>query len=224
MVFYNKITISNLFAYKEKQSINFDKYNNKNLYLIYGNNGYGKTSFIRALKILFLGTGLNDDSKIVPDSIKNFTGTITSRQLVLGDNKNWLGILNKNAVDENLKDYFVEINLTQNEKSILIRRSWQVEPLKENLVYKVDNLEFYDDEAQERIDQILPSMFVEFFMFDGEEIEKMAEKISSSLKEKIQNILNITPINHLIREAKKVRNEYFDRSISNEEEKINSTL
>lgn len=218
MVFYKKITICNVFAYKNVQNIEFDELANKNLYLIYGNNGYGKTSFIRALKILFLGSGLNDFSKTIPESIKNFVSSISPRQLILGDNKNWLGILNKNAVDEKLSEYYIELSLAKNKKDITIKRSWQIEPLKENLTYKIDGLVFTDIEAQEKIDQILPSMFVEFFMFDGEEIEKMAEKISSSLKDKIQNILNITPINNLIREAKRVKDEYFDKNINNLED------
>ncbi|WP_334087968.1 ATP-binding protein, partial [Helicobacter typhlonius] len=46
-MFISKITICNLFAYYGKVEVEFKKCEEKNLYCIYGNNGFGKTSFIR---------------------------------------------------------------------------------------------------------------------------------------------------------------------------------
>ncbi|WP_167444779.1 hypothetical protein [Helicobacter labetoulli] len=48
-----------------KISVTFRQSNDKNLYCLYGNNGFEKTSFIRCAKLLFLGTGLNETLMII---------------------------------------------------------------------------------------------------------------------------------------------------------------
>lgn len=68
-MFIYKITICNLFAYYGEVSVEFDK-RGGNLYCIYGDNGFGKTSFIRCAKLLFLGTGGANEN--IPDVIKRF--------------------------------------------------------------------------------------------------------------------------------------------------------
>ncbi|MCD8213411.1 MAG: AAA family ATPase [Campylobacter sp.] len=217
MLFYEKITICNIFAYYGVQSVEFEQKDGKNLYLIYGNNGYSKTSFIRSMKILFLGSGLNDLAGNTPENIANFAYyRITPQRLIKGDDS-WLGILNKAAVNENKNEFFVELVLQENNKEITIKREWRLYPnLNETLSFKIDAKEYTGNQAQERVNQILPSEFVEFFLFDGEEIEKMAEKISTSLKDKIQNILNIKPIDRLIKQARKLKDSYVQESIKDE--------
>ena len=69
-MFIYKITICNLFAYYGEVSVEFQKQNGKNLYCIYGDNGFGKTSFIRCAKLLFLGTG--GVSENLPNAIGRF--------------------------------------------------------------------------------------------------------------------------------------------------------
>ena len=61
-MFIQKITICNLFAYYGEVSVLFNKLPNKRLYCIYGDNGFGKTSFIRCAKLLFAGVGLEENS------------------------------------------------------------------------------------------------------------------------------------------------------------------
>ncbi|AFI03518.1 hypothetical protein [Helicobacter cetorum] len=63
----------------------------------------------------------------------------------------------------------------------------------------------------------MPSSLVPFFIFDGEEIEQMAEKMKSELKDKIQNILNITPLARAIKEIESIRKEIQTKSIQNTE-------
>lgn len=84
-MFIEKITICNMFAYYGKVEVEFKKQEGKNLYCIYGDNGFGKTSFIQCAKILFLGVGLNDDN--IPPQIKSFTSKISStKKFIKGDN------------------------------------------------------------------------------------------------------------------------------------------
>ena len=117
MIFYKSITICNLFAYYGKQSVDFEAKDGKPLYLIYGNNGFGKTSFIRSMKLLFLGSGLNKGE--VPSAISNFVdknrGKFTPKVFLLGSGgeKIWEGALNKQACSEEQNEYFVELLLEQ---------------------------------------------------------------------------------------------------------------
>lgn len=225
MIFYKRITICNLFAYYGEQSIEFEGQSDKPLYLIYGNNGFGKTSFIRSMKLLFLGSGLNKNE--VPTAISDFVdknrGKFTPKMFLLGSGgeKPWQGALNKKACDENKNEFFVELLLEENGNEITIKRSWSRFPdLDERFEFKQNGREFENEEAQEICESFLPSQFVEFFIFDGEEIEIMAEEISTELKEKIQNMLNISVLDTLVTQANKLKNQLTEQNFDNEKDKI----
>ena len=49
----NKLTLHNIFSYKDKVTFNFET--DHNIHLIIGENGFGKTSFINSLKIALHG-------------------------------------------------------------------------------------------------------------------------------------------------------------------------
>lgn len=89
MIFYKRITICNLFAYYGEQNVEFISSQGKPIYLLFGRNGFGKTSFIRSVKLLFAGSGMLDVGENVPEVVLNFTGTrsrgvFTPRVLLLG--------------------------------------------------------------------------------------------------------------------------------------------
>lgn len=98
-MFIEEVSICNLFAYYGKVSVAFRQISDKNLYCLYGNNGFGKTSFIRCAKLLFLGTGLNEGK--APDLISQFwkEKRLSPKPLILGT-QGFSGILNKYAKSE----------------------------------------------------------------------------------------------------------------------------
>ena len=224
MIFYKSITICNLFAYYGKQSVDFEAKDGKPLYLIYGNNGFGKTSFIRSMKLLFLGSGLNKGE--VPSAISNFVdknrGKFTPKVFLLGSGgeKIWEGALNKQACSEEQNEYFVELLLEQDGSEITIKRSWKKFPdLQETFLFIQNGRTFENEEAQEMCERLLPSQFVEFFIFDGEEIEAMADEISTELKEKIQNMLNISVLDTLISQTEKLKSDLTGQNFRNKEDR-----
>lgn len=227
MIFYKKITICNLFAYYGEQSIEFSPNNDKPLYLIYGRNGYGKTSFIRSLKLLFLGSGLLNGSN-VPVNLLNFVekgrGKFTSNTFLLGsksEESKWEGALNKKAIEKEENRFFVEILLEKDGKEITIKRLWQRYPdCIEKLEILSNGRKWENNEATEQLEQILPSSFIEFFIFDGEEIEILAENIGLGLKEKIQNILNITILDKLLEQTKIKNKDLREQSMQNDDDRI----
>lgn len=54
----DRVIISNLFSYRGQQIFDLSPATDtrRNIALIHGRNGYGKTSFINSVKLLFLGT------------------------------------------------------------------------------------------------------------------------------------------------------------------------
>ena len=231
MIFYKRITICNLYAYYGVQNIEFEADNDKTLYLIYGRNGYGKTSFIGSLRLLFLGSGLLNSSR-VPQSILNNIergrGQFTSSTLLLGargDETKWEGALNKRALKEQNNEYYIEVVLLKDQKEIVVRRSWKIywssktEPsLSENLIIKFDNMTFSDNEAQEKLNQIFPTEFIDFFIFDGEQIKNLAMDLERELKDKIQDILNISILEKLISQIENKNKELLKTTQKNTEE------
>lgn len=216
MIFYKKITICNIRAYYGEQTIEFQESDSKPLYLIYGRNSFGKTSFILSLKLLFLGSGLLNDSNRVPtailNTIKRGRGKFNGKQLLLGTSDSsetdWGGALNKTAVEEDKNEFYVELVLQKDNKEITIKRSWRIFPdLQERLRVKFDGNEFEDHEATDKLESIFPTKFIEFFIFDGEMIGELAEDMERELKAKIQDMLNITILDKLIKQIKTTKEQ-----------------
>ncbi len=213
MTFYNKIIICNLYSYYGTQVVNFKSKEDKNLYLIYGDNGFGKTSFIKSLKLLFKGTPFSKSQNIL------FDGRSLEGRFFFGrEGSTNEGLFNKKAVYEDKNEFFIELHLVYNDREITIKRKWKVYPnIKETLSFIDEENEYYGNMAQEKINQILPQSFVDFFIFDGEEIGKMAEELRGELKSKIQDILNIKPLDKAINQTRKLRRDYAAKSMSNQQ-------
>lgn len=218
-MFISKITICNLFAYYGKVEVEFKKLEGKNLYCIYGNNGYGKTSFIRCAKLLFLGIGVKEAE--IPNVIQRFAPHIKStKQLLKGDSKTWDGILNKAAIKEGLEDFFVSFEGTLGDKSFALTRTFTnvYGEIEEKLTLNLDKEILNDEKAQERIGTILPPNLTEFFFFDGEELGELSNNLRKEFQGKIEEILQIKPLNTLIKQIHNYKDELMKNEISNKEQ------
>ncbi len=216
-MFISKIVLCNMFAYYGEVSIEFRK-DFKNLYCIYGDNGYGKTSFIRCAKLLFLGTGLLNQMQKPHPVIERFSkNKLTVNHFIRG-NAQWRGILNTKACSELTNEFFIYYEGYTQDKRFSIKRSWHnvYENLKEILELEIGADVYINDEAQSRLDMILPQNFVEFFFFDGEEIESISDNLQTQLREKIEEILHIKPLNIVIEQIKKLDEELRHNEIKNE--------
>lgn len=220
-MFIEEVSICNLFAYYGKVSVTFRQSNDKNLYCLYGNNGFGKTSFIRCAKLLFLGTGLNEGK--APDLISQFwkEKRLSPKPLILGT-QGFSGILNKYAKSEGQSEYYVAFSGSFQGKSFYIERRFVnvlINDVQEILTLKLDDMVYKNDEAQDKLATILPPLFVEFFFFDGEEIGSISGNIRTGLKEKMEVILQITPIKILLEQMQKTRKELIENEEKNEQNK-----
>ena len=213
-MFISKIVICNVFAYYGEVSVEFEKQEGKNLYCIYGDNGFGKTSFIRCAKLLFLGTdGVDTQTNPV---ISRFAPKIKSPQQFIKGNKEWNGILNKDAFSQGQKLFFVCFEGLFRGQEFILKRFWErdeTDKIKERLNLRLGADEFKDEQAQEKVNLMLPQNFVEFFFFDGEEIEKISDNLRTKLREKIEDMLQISPLDSIIKQSKKLQDELKQKEV-----------
>ncbi|PAF46111.1 hypothetical protein BKH46_08985 [Helicobacter sp. 12S02634-8] len=207
-MFIKHMSICNLFAYYGKVEVDFNAISaTKNIYVIFGDNGYGKTSFIRCAKLLFLGTGLLKEGNLVPETIRRFhSGNIKIPSYFIKGWGDWQGILNTQAKAEGARDFYIRVDgVLEDKKSFCLQRSWTIgvtQEVCENLFVSIGERDYKDEEAQDVINEILPPDFVEFFFFDGEELEIISQNINKQFQNKVMTFLGITPLEQILKQAK----------------------
>ncbi|PZW40410.1 DNA sulfur modification protein DndD [Humitalea rosea] len=207
---FTKIELENIFAYEGLVPFDFPEENgDRNIVLIWGRNGMGKTSFLRAIKLLFVG--------IRPEKSRTvgFPPTVLpERQFVAGDGARWSGLINRQAARRAARDGTTPTArvmaswTTENGQSITVERRWILKPgsFDENAVIYVGGERLTGDVAKDRIGDLMPSEFVDFFFFDGEDIKELAESEARHQAE-FDRLLRITFITELATELKVIGSE-----------------
>jgi DNA sulfur modification protein DndD len=200
---FKTITLNNLFSYYGPHDFDLspEPDGHRNIVIIMGRNGLGKTSFLNSVKLLFGGV-----TKDLTASVQRGSTTQTSH-FVLG-HKDWWGILNQKARTEKIMQCSVKAVLLDpsNQEETHISRCWDLSNGNHS-----DQLEIQaprkpllkNDAAQQYLSEILPLDYMPFFFFDGEEIGYLAEANRNQTIEKIELLLNIRPAENI----KKVLNE-----------------
>lgn len=177
----NYITLHNIGPYVGKHTFILDTNSSKNVILIGGKNGAGKTSFLRGMKYGLFGSfalGLKNETDKYFTEIKS--------------------LINNKAKN----DYYVEISFDYIEnfetKNYIMKRSWRRinYNLEEKLEIKcgdllLDNLEC--KEVSDKLRAMTSPQLINSFIFDGEKISGIIEdgKIASYLEETFNSIFSI---------------------------------
>ena len=170
----DQIVISNFRAYKGDVEINFKKsISNRNITLISGKNGFGKTSFLTSLIWGFYGKLMSKVEDKYKQEIKSSGGY----------NKFLKNQFSRNQKKE--KHISVQILLSDILipsipcETVKISRSFQIEKSKEKLEILIDGK---TNELTKKVgfdtfinDFILPREIAKFFFFDSEKIVSLAE-------------------------------------------------
>ena len=199
---FKSITLYNLFSYYGSHDFDLspEPDGHRNIVIIMGRNGLGKTSFLNSIKLLFGGV-----TKDLTASVQRGSTTQPSH-FVLG-HKDWWGILNQKARAEKTMQCSIKaVLLDPSNQEIHISRCWDLSSGNHS-----DQLEIQaprkpllkKDAAQQYLSEILPLDYMPFFFFDGEEIGYLAEANRNQTIEKIELLLNIRPAENI----KKVLNE-----------------
>lgn len=199
---FRHLLLENLFSYKHAEFDFSGATAERNITLIFGRNGYGKTSFINAIKLLFAGP--NDDmrSSILPGT------RLSPENYILGTGDDWMGIFNARARRQGQKACRVRLVWEESGSEVEVERCWQIvdksymERLSVDIRGEISR-HLEKDEAQQFLNEQLPEEYLPFFFFDGEQIQRLAEANRSQTAREIERLLQLTPLDTLV--------EYLDR-------------
>jgi DNA sulfur modification protein DndD len=187
----HKINLTDFRIYKGENIISFNPNSERNISLIAGRNGYGKTTFLTSLIWVFYGKMMSEVEDKYRNDIKSVGGydkflkTLLNRD-VKSDFDNKLIDKAKLSVEIELRDISIPSIPC---KSVVIKRSYDFKSNKEELKIFIDGLE---NELTKEVgyevfinDFILPREIAKFFFFDAEKIVSLAE---AKTKEELKNL------------------------------------
>lgn len=177
----NRITFQNFRIYKGINTIDLTPDASKNISIIAGKNGFGKTTFLTSLIWVFYGKMMSEVEDKYRKDIKSVGGydkflkTLLNRDIKaeFESNQNAKPLL---SVEIELKDLSIPSIPC---KSVVIKRSYDLSNETENLTILIDGLESeLSKEVGNEVfinDFILPREIAKFFFFDAEKIVSLAE-------------------------------------------------
>lgn len=189
-----KVIFNDFRLYKghNEVDLSIEKNGKKNIVLIGALNGSGKTSILEGILLALYG----NQAKL--------TSGETYDQFIRDS-------INTESYRDGNRKFFIEIEFEGNdesEKNLVIRREWRIRESGciESLLIKENNHELkqFEDEIEKNqfIESIIPSGVSQFFFFDGEKIQYMAEDDdydeSDLLASSIRDILNINIYQQLV--------------------------
>ncbi|PHK25146.1 hypothetical protein VF12_37070 [Nostoc linckia z15] len=177
----NKIHFKNFRIYKGDNEIIFSPDGSKNISIVAGKNGFGKTTFLTSLIWVFYGKMMSEVEEKYKKDIKSaggyekFIRTLLNRDVKTQyeEEKNIAPVV---SVEIELKDILIPSIPC---KSVVLRRSYDLRTDAEELHIYIDGLE---NELTREVgfevfinDFILPREIAKFFFFDAEKIVSLAE-------------------------------------------------
>lgn len=194
---FSQIELYNYGIYKGLHSLNLiDQTGNKNVTLIGGMNGRGKTTILDSIFLCLYGR--------------------KASEYITGKKEAYTKVL-KDRINKSSEDKFTHIRLTvemdDDENTIIsIVRSWQLDGKKINFkllvekngiedAYLSENWEYY-------VEELIPFGIAKFFFFDNEKISQIADDDAfDKIKDSIKSVMGVTTIESLCAHIEKIRKE-----------------
>lgn len=167
----------------QNQDIKFNLDTNNRIWIVFGQNGFGKTSLLEAIKWCLYGS----------DTISPNELLVYFNRVAIKENPE-LEILVQLIFNRDSDTY----NINRTAKRI-VRGTTQYAQPEEASFYK-NGIEKKD--ARERIEELLPNSCKDFFFFDGVEIKRYANQMHTEATRKaIERILGIPELRNLRHDA-----------------------
>ncbi|WP_405571138.1 DNA sulfur modification protein DndD [Winogradskyella sp. Asnod2-B02-A] len=197
----SQINLTNFRIYKGENIVSFSPFTEKNINIIAGKNGYGKTTFLTSLIWVFYGKLMAQVEDKYRRDIKSYGGYDNFLHSLLNRD------LQREFDSGSIKDASFSIEVTLTDllipsipcKEVRIKRSFNLASNKEDLTIFIDGTE---NELTKEVgyevfinDFILPREIAKFFFFDAEKIVSLAEAKSKdelrSLSKAYSEVLGI---------------------------------
>ena len=191
----SKLIIENMFAYYGRNELDLSNASkSKPITVIIGRNGYGKTSLLKSLWLLFLGPEHH-----LLRRIGYRERSLGWRQVVSGtDDGIYQGALNTRARRDRRSDTRYGISATiileEDDTKAVIERYWILDgnlPNEGKLQIHIYEELLKGSEAEAFIASRFPPAVVPYFFFDGEKIQEIAESRDSERTKHIEQILGL---------------------------------
>ncbi|WAC59648.1 AAA family ATPase [Brevundimonas sp. SL130] len=198
---FELIELENIFAYRGRSEIRLsDCTPEKNIVVVQGRNGHGKTSLLNAMKLLFVGT---DDPRMLRVGFGEAT-PLTPKAFVTGQQGRWFGVFNilARATEEPAR---VALSWTSDDEQAC-RAERVYFPLKGGTDYKeqvtvvLGHRRLEGVEAKQYLQAWAPREILSFFFFDGEQIQSLADAEVGRERAEIERLLGLYFVSHLTRE------------------------
>ena len=172
---FQEIEIANLFSYEGQVKFDLTGHqSDRPIILISGRNGYGKTSFLNAIKLLFSGPREELLSEVQAGR------KLSTKRYMLGSGEEWMGVFNRRSRAGNRQaNYHVRCQWRETDGVVEVHRQWFPDEAFDANGQLIIQATFLDeslegDEAQQFLEKRLPGSYLPFFFFDGEKIQALA--------------------------------------------------
>ena len=198
---FTEILIENIFAYDGVSKIDLTQCDaERSIIVVTGPNGYGKTSLLNAIKLLFLGSA---DERLRRVGIGQ--SPLRPQLYVMGAPKRWYGVFNvqHRSVGSTAR---VALSWKEEGHTYTLQRQFQVKragaEFAETLSLLRDGKPLPNRDPQEQLQQLLPRELVPYFFFDGEQIQSLADADVGRESAEIERLLGLSFFGELVTQLK----------------------
>lgn len=218
------ITLNNFRIYRGSNNIDLSTKGEKNIIIVSGKNGYGKTTFLMSLVWSLYGKNMSEVDVFYKQQIANYNGY----PKYISSSLNRLARLEKETRFY-VSITFIDVDIQQVPcKEITIRRSYDIEssnPESLEILFDGQVNELINEYGKDHFirDFILPLEAAKFFFFDAEKIVSLAEanefEQMKELSKAYSEVLGIQKYENLITNLEDVQLRFKRDSATKEERK-----
>lgn len=193
-MYFTKIELYNYGIYKGLHCIYLqNQQENRNITLIGGMNGRGKTTILDAIFLCLYGR----------KAVEYVAGKKEAYSKLLEDH------INKSALDQSAHIALEVVTDEASENKLLIRRAWKRSGEKIDTSMKVIHNgcedEYLSQNWEYYVEELIPFGIAKFFFFDNEKISQIADDESfDKVKDSIKSVMGVTTIESLIAHLGKI--------------------